>query len=29
MSVAEFAAFNAKEYERFGKLIKDAGIKPE
>ncbi|TAJ25317.1 MAG: tripartite tricarboxylate transporter substrate binding protein [Reyranella sp.] len=29
MSVAEFAAFNAKEYERFGKLIRDAGIKPE
>lgn len=29
MSVAEFAWFNAREYERFGKLIKDAGIKPE
>lgn len=29
MSVAEFARFNAREYERFGKLIKDAGIKPE
>lgn len=29
MSVAEFAAFNAREYERFGRLIRDAGIRPE
>lgn len=29
MTVAEFARFNAQEYERFGKLIRDAGIKPE
>jgi tripartite-type tricarboxylate transporter receptor subunit TctC len=29
MSVTEFARFNAQEYERFGKLIRDAGIKPE
>jgi tripartite-type tricarboxylate transporter receptor subunit TctC len=29
MSVAEFAAFNVREYERFGRLIRDAGIRPE
>jgi tripartite-type tricarboxylate transporter receptor subunit TctC len=29
MTVTEFARFNAQEYERFGKLIRDAGIKPE
>ncbi len=28
-SVAESARFNAQECERFGELIRDAGIKPE
>ena len=29
MSVEQFARFNAQEYERFGRLIRDANIKPD
>jgi tripartite-type tricarboxylate transporter receptor subunit TctC len=29
MSVEQFARFNAQEYERFGRLIREANIKPE
>jgi len=29
MSVEQFARFNVQEYERFGRLIREAGIKPE
>ena len=29
MSVEQFTRFNAQEYERFGRLIREANIKPE
>lgn len=29
MTVEQFTRFNAQEYERFGRLIREAGIKPE
>ena len=29
MSVEQFARYNAQEYERFGRLIREANIKPE
>ena len=29
MSAEQFARFNVQEYERFGRLIREAGIKPE
>jgi hypothetical protein len=29
MSAEQFARFNVQEYERFGRLIREANIKPE
>ena len=29
MTVEQFTRYNAQEYERFGRLIREAGIKPE
>ena len=29
MTVEQFTRFNAQEYERFGRLIREANIKPE